>query len=119
VFILDYYLGHIAFPDQIDKISEWFYRWKPEIIGVEANAFQRAIVQQANRLEGFPGIVPYSLRGRKRSGFSLWLRCSRSEKFVFTDGRESFIDQWVSFDPQAKNQKDDLLGRGGDCTWSS
>lgn len=109
VFLLDYYLGHIAFPDQIDKISEWFYRWKPEIIGVEANAFQRAIVQQANRLEGFPGVVPVFSKGKKEERILSMAPLFKIGKVRINRRHGEFIDQWVSFDPDAKNQKDDLL----------
>jgi phage terminase large subunit-like protein len=109
VFLLDYYLGHIAFPDQIDKISEWFYRWKPEIIGVESNAFQRAIVQQASRLPGFPGIIPVFSKGKKEERILSMAPLFKIGKVRINKRQGDFIDQWVSFDPDKKNQRDDLL----------
>jgi hypothetical protein len=53
------------FPEQLDKIQEWHLQWRPEQIGIESNAFQRALAQQAMRLEGFPGIVPVFSKGKK------------------------------------------------------
>ena len=108
-FLLDYYLGHIAFPDQIEKIQEWFYRWSPELIGVESNAFQRALEQQANRIQGFPGVVPVFSKGKKEERILRMAPLFKIGKVRINKRQGEFIDQWVSFDPEAKNQKDDLL----------
>jgi len=108
-FLLDYYLGHIAFPDQIDKIQEWFYRWHPELIGVESNAYQRALVQQANRISGFPGVVPVFAKGKKEERILSMAPLFKIGKVRIHRRQGEFIDQWVSFDPEQRNQKDDLL----------
>lgn len=114
-FLLDYFLGRVPFPDQIDLIREWQLKWRPELIGVEANAFQKALVQQASRLETFPGIVPvYSGAGRRTGGDKVSRILSMSPLFKIGKVRihrrhGDFIEQWVNFDPEKKNQKDDLL----------
>lgn len=109
VFLLDYFLGHIAFPEQVDKISEWHLKWRPELIGVESNAFQRALAQQAARLEGFPGIVPVFAKGKKEERILTMAPLFKIGKVRINKTQAEFIDQWVSFDPAKKNQKDDLL----------
>ena len=109
VYLLDYYLGHIAFPDQIDKLQEWHQKWRPQQIGVESNAFQRALEQQANRLAGFPVVIPVFSKGKKEERILSMAPLFRIGKIRIHKQHAEFIDQWVSFDPEVKNQKDDLL----------
>jgi predicted phage terminase large subunit-like protein len=109
VFLLDYFLGHIAFPEQVDKIQEWHLKWRPEMIGIESNAFQRALEQQANRLPGIPAIVPVFSKGKKEERILTMSPLFKVGKVRIRKNQGEFIDQWVSFDPEQKNQKDDLL----------
>ena len=109
VFLLDYYLGHIAFPEQIDKIQEWALKWRPQLIGIESNAFQRALEQQANRLTGMPAITAVFSKGKKFERILSMAPLFKVGKVRVNKNQNEFIDQWVSFDPEAKNQKDDLL----------
>jgi phage terminase large subunit-like protein len=109
VFLIDYYLGHIAFPDQLDKIYEWFLKWRPELIGVESNAFQRALEQQVARMAGFPNTVPVFSKGKKEERILSMAPLFKVGKVRVRKNQAEFIDQWVSFDPEKKNQKDDLL----------
>jgi len=110
-FLLDYWVGRIEFPDQLDKIREWHQQWRPEIIGIESNAYQRALAQMAYRLEGLPPVVPvWTPPGSKKNERILGMSP------IFKTGRvrirrnmPEFIDQWVNFDPEKKNQDDDLL----------
>lgn len=109
VFLLDTYLGHIAFPDQIDKIAEWHLKWRPEIIGVESNAFQRALEQQASRLPGIPNVVPVFAKGKKEERILSMSPLFKTGRVRIRKNQGDFIDQWVAFDPEKKNQRDDLL----------
>lgn len=113
-FLLDTFLGRVDFPDQPDLIREWQLKWRPELIGVEANAFQRALAVQTNRLDTFPGIVPVYSGAGKRAGAKNDRIMAMSPLFKIGKVRISrrhsdFIDQWLSFDAAKKNQKDDLL----------
>ena len=49
VFLLDQYAAKIPFVDQLEKIQEYYLRYQPELIGIESNAYQAALVQQAPR----------------------------------------------------------------------
>lgn len=108
-FLLDTYLGQVAFPDQIDLMREWILKWRPDLVGVEANAFQKALAQQAARMEGFPGVVPVIAKGSKNERILSMSPLFKIGKIRIHRRHADFIDQWVAFDPEKKNQKDDML----------
>jgi predicted phage terminase large subunit-like protein len=109
VFVMDTFKGRVAFPDQLDLIRTWVLKWRPELIGIEANAFQRAIVQQSVRLEGFPGIVPVFSRGKKQERIMSMSPMFKHGKVRIHKRHADFLDEWVAFDPEKKNGRDDLL----------
>jgi phage terminase large subunit-like protein len=108
-FILDMWKGKIQFPDQLDKIQEWQHRWRPELIGIEANAYQKVLSQQASRLSGFPGIVPVISKGSKTERLISMSPVFRIGKVRIHESHADFIDQWVSYDAKSKVNRDDLL----------
>lgn len=108
-FLLDTFVGRLMFPDQLDKIREWQLKWRPELIGVESNAYQQALAQQAARLEGFPGIIPTFAKGKKNDRILTMSPLFKIGKIRIHRRHGDFIDQWLSFDPEKKNQDDDLL----------
>jgi phage terminase large subunit-like protein len=108
-FILDLYAGRIEFPDQLDLIQTWLLKWRPIYIGIESNAFQVALAQQAARLDGFPNIVAVISKGKKNERILSMSPVFKTGKIRIHDSHRDFIDQWVAFDPEKKNQKDDLL----------
>ncbi len=61
-FLIDYYVDRIQFPDQLDKIREWQLKWRPQNIGIESNAYQRALMQMTARMEGLPPVITRSAR---------------------------------------------------------
>jgi phage terminase large subunit-like protein len=108
-FLLDYWKGKIQFPEQVQKLQEWVQRWRPELTGVESNAYQRVFVQQANRLEGFPGLVPVISKGKKAERIISMSPLFKIGKVRIHPRHVEFIDQWVSFDPKVRDNRDDLL----------
>lgn len=108
-FLLDYFLGKVPFPDQLDLIQEWALKWRPETIGVEANAFQVALVQQGSRLDSMPGLVPVFSRGKKNDRILALAPVFKQGKVRINARHGEFIDQWIAFDAKRKNQRDDLL----------
>lgn len=108
-FLLEYFNGHLLFPDQVDKIREWQLKWRPELIGIEANAYQRVLAQQASRLEGFPGIVPVMSKGKKNERIVSMSPLFKIGKMRIHAKHVGFIDQWVSFDGKKKDNRDDIL----------
>ncbi len=108
-FLLDTYKGKIAFPDQLDKIREWHLKYRPMYIGIESNAFQVALAQQSARMEGLPPVVPVISKGKKNDRILSMSPLFKIGKIRIHRLQADFIDQWVSFDPEKKNQDDDLL----------
>jgi phage terminase large subunit-like protein len=108
-FLLDYFLGHLQFPDQVDKIQEYQLKWRPELIGIEANAYQRSLAQQSNRLQGFPGIVPVISKGSKTERLISMSPAFKIGKVRIHPKHSDFVDQWVSYDGKKKINRDDLL----------
>ena len=108
-YLLDTFLGRLDFPDQLLKMQEWILKWRPMLVGVESNAYQRSLAQQANRLAGFPAIVPVISKGRKQERILAMSPLFRTGKIRIGKQHADFIDQWVTFDPERKNQRDDLL----------
>lgn len=109
-FLLDYYVGKIQFPEQLDKIKEWFLKYRPELISVEAVAYQQALAQAASRIEGLPPIA-MAMPGTKKKNDRLMQMgpVFRIGKVRIRKSHSEFINQWVSFDYEQKNNNDDLL----------
>jgi predicted phage terminase large subunit-like protein len=108
-FLLDTYKDRIQFPEQIDKIREWFLQYRPELIGIESVAYQRALEQMANRMEGFPGIVPVMSRSKKTDRILGLGPLFKIGKVRVHKNHKDFVDEWVGYDPAVKNPRDDLL----------
>jgi hypothetical protein len=109
-FLLDYFVGRIDFPDQLDKIREWFLKYRPQYIGIEAVAYQQALAQMAARMEGMPPISAILSQTKKKNDRLMQLGpVFKIGKVRIRKTHREFIDQWVSFDYERKNNKDDLL----------
>lgn len=108
-FLLDVFKERLAFPDQLDKIREWQLKYRPQLIGIESNAYQRALVQQASRLDGFPGIVPIMSRGKKWERILAMAPLFKIGKIRIHRNHRDFIDEWLAYDSNLKNPKDDVL----------
>lgn len=108
-FLLDYYVGRLEFPDQLDKIRELHQTWRPEMMGIESNAYQRALAQMAYRIEGMPPIVGVFASGKKNERLLAMSPLFKIGRIRIRRTQSEFIDQWVNFDAAKKNQEDDLL----------
>lgn len=108
-FILKTLKERLPFPDQIDKIKEWFHEHRPEFIGIESNAFQRSLEQQASRMEGLPPIVPIISKGKKAERILPMGPVFKVGKVRLHRSHKDFVDEWVSYDSTLRNPKDDLL----------
>lgn len=109
VYLLDTFLGKVEFPDQLDLIRQWQLKWRPELIGIESNAFQLALSQQTMRLDTFAGVVPHLGVGKKNDRILAMSPIFKVGKIRINHRHADFIDQWIQFDPLKKNQRDDLL----------
>jgi predicted phage terminase large subunit-like protein len=113
VFLIKTYKEKIPFPDQIDLISSWAAKYRPSYIGVEANAYQRVLVQQVARLPGLPNIVPVFTTGRdkdsKKKRIMAMSPLFKTGRIRIHRSQRDFIDQWISYDPELSRPRDDLL----------
>lgn len=108
-YLVDTYKGRLPFPDQVNLIQEWFHKYRPQMIGVEAQVYQAALVQQLERLPGLPPIVPVFARGKKSDRLLAMSPLFRIGRIRIHRQHKDFIEEWVSYDPDIKNPKDDLL----------
>lgn len=109
VFLLDQWAGRIPFPEQVDKINEWFIKWQPHFIAIEKVAYQAALAQQVQRLEGFPPVVPLIRKGKKFERILSMSPLFRIGRVRIRPEHVDFINEWVDYDSQLKNPHDDCL----------
>lgn len=109
IYLLETFKGRIPFPEQLAKISEWNLRYRPQFIGIESNAFQRALEQQAQRLSDFPPVIPVFNKAKKVERIMGMAPLFKIGKVRIHRTQHDFIDEWVSYDSTIKNPKDDML----------
>lgn len=109
VYLLDTFAGRIPFPEQIDKIAEWYQMWKPQYVGVEAQGFQRSILQQMERSAFHVPTVPIFNAVRKTERILAMAPVFKIGKVKLHTRMRDFIDEWLNYDSTVKNPKDDVL----------
>ena len=109
VFLLEQYAAKIPFADQLEKIQEYHIKYNPDIIGIESNAYQAALVQQAERLPSMPPIVPIFAKGKKYERIMAMSPLFRIGKVRIKAEHRDFIDEWINYDASVSNPKDDCL----------
>jgi phage terminase large subunit-like protein len=109
VFLLEQFAARIPFAEQLEKIEEYYINWKPEIIGIESNAYQAALVQQAERLPSMPPIVPIFAKGKKYERLLAMSPLFRIGKVKIKRDHRDFIDEWINYDSSMSKPKDDCL----------
>jgi phage terminase large subunit-like protein len=107
--LLDQYAAKIPFADQLEKIQEYHIRYQPDIIGIESNAYQAALVQQAERLPSMPPIVPIFAKGKKYERIMAMSPLFRIGKVLIKAEHKDFIDEWINYDASISNPRDDCL----------
>jgi len=108
-FLLDLYAGRIPFPEQIKLIQTWFLKYRPQVIGIESNAYQAALSQMASQLPGLPPIMEVPAKGKKQERILRMSPLFQMGRVRIHRKHVDFIDEWVSFDSTLKNGKDDTL----------
>jgi len=109
VFLLEQFAARIPFAEQLEKIEEYYINYTPEIIGIESNAYQAALVQQAERLPSMPPIVPIFAKGKKWERILAMSPLFRIGKVKIKKEHRDFIDEWVNYDSSLSKPKDDCL----------
>jgi phage terminase large subunit-like protein len=108
-YLIDQWAGHLPFPEQVDILQEWYGRYRPQMLGVESQAYQAALIQQANSLKTMPPITALFQSGKKADriiGMSPQFRMSR---ILINKAHKDFITEWISYDSSKSRPKDDCL----------
>jgi len=108
-FLIDQWAGRIPFHEQLDKIAEWNSRFRPQMVGVEAVAYQIALSQQAMRLPGFVPIAQIPARGKKWERILTMSPLFRLARVRIRKDHRDFINEWLDYDSKLSNPKDDCL----------
>lgn len=108
-FLLDIWAGRIPFPEQVDKINQWYHKFGPYGIGIEKTAYQLALVQQVSRLEGLPPVTALWAPGKKAGRILAMSPFFRTGRIKISKEHVDFIDEWVNYDSTKKNPQDDCL----------
>lgn len=109
VYLLKVYAGRIPFAEQLDIIREYHLKWKPELIGIESQAYQAALAQMTIRMDTMPPVVPMLARGKKSERILSMSPLFRIGKVRVRAHENDFIEEWLNYDTDLKNPKDDTL----------
>jgi predicted phage terminase large subunit-like protein len=109
VFLLEQYAARIPFAEQLLKIEEYYIKHKPELIGIESNAYQAALVQQTERLNSMPPVVPMFAKGKKWERILAMSPLFRIGKVRIRKDQVTFIQEWVDYDSALQKPHDDCL----------
>ena len=108
-FLLDLYARRIPFPEQLQMIRTWFYKYRPEVIGIETNAYQAALAQMAQTMHGWPPISAVVSKGKKSERILRMSPLFQIGKVRIHRSQVDFIEEWINYDSQVKNPHDDTL----------
>lgn len=100
---------HIPFAEQLDIIKDYQLKYNPVYIGIEQTAYQRALVQQAQRLDSGPNVIGVDARGTKVERIISMSPAFRLSKVLIQQTNKRFIDEWLDYDTSNKNANDDVL----------
>lgn len=112
VYLIEQYAGKIPFPEQVSKIINWWATWRDkglQIIGIESNAFQAALEQQVSQMGPVAPIIPVISKGKKSERILRMSPLFRIGKVKIRRDHKDFIQEWIDYDPEVKNSKDDCL----------
>jgi len=97
VYVLDFYLGHITFPRQIDKALSMYERHDPIRAAVESNAYQRAFYQEIKHRDKNYRFIPIHTDKDKMTRALKLTPRFEDKRIFFRKNMETLIDQFVLF----------------------
>lgn len=101
IYFLDFYLGHLGFPQQMDRAIEMHKKHDPIRSGAESNAYQKAFVQESKKRakedkQEYRFIPIYTDKDKVTRAMKLtplW----EAKRVFFRKNMEPLIDQFVLF----------------------
>jgi predicted phage terminase large subunit-like protein len=97
IYVLDYFLGHISFPKQIDLGLKMYDKHDPIRAGVESNAYQKAFYQQVKHLDKDRRFVPINTDQDKMTRALKLTPMFEAKRVFFRKNMQTLIDQFVLF----------------------
>ena len=132
VYLLETMKTKLDFADQLQLIHQWNMKYTPTLIGIESNAFQAVLSQQAQRLAGLPPIIPILNAGKKNDRIMQMSPLFKIGKATLLESHRDFQHEWINFEYANRHNEDDLLDATeialqtagslhavGDQTWNS
>ncbi|MDE2105450.1 MAG: terminase family protein [Patescibacteria group bacterium] len=108
-YLVDQYASRIPFAEQLEKIAEYAQMYHPQMISVEANAYQAALAQQAFRIPGLLPIFATPAKGKKADRILGMAPVFRLGRVKIRRDHVDFVNEWIDYDSELKNPKDDCL----------
>lgn len=108
IYILDWYRDHIDFPTQVKMVEKLAKKWNPLQIGIESNAYQKALPQQLKYTIMLP-IKEVNRTKDKVTRISAGFVHFENGKVLLPETQpelDNFINEYIYF-PQGKH--DDML----------
>ena len=109
VYLIEQFAGRIPFPEQVELIAEWHQLYRPRYIGIEKNAYQAALAQAVVRHPSFPPVLPIWTKGKKPERIISMSPYFKLGRVRIKAEHQDFIDEWIDYDSELKNPKDDCL----------
>lgn len=97
IYVLDYFLGYISFPKQIDKALEVYDEHDPIRAGVESNAYQKVFVQEIKDLDRDLRFVGIHTDKDKMTRALKLTPLFEGRRVFFRKNMSPLIDQFVLF----------------------
>lgn len=119
-YLIDMIRDRIDFPSQIDAVNYIQAKWKPDIMGIEAVGYQRALQQQTQRGIMTGPIVPMEAKGTKyerivtasvsfRNGQVRVPRPDHIDDEQLASAILAFWKEWAEFSHDDTHNHDDTL----------
>lgn len=101
IFLISYVHDWFTFPEQLDLIDKTYkmYAHACKGVGIESNAYQRALAQQAFLLKTLPPIIQVNAKQSKSARIELFGVYSYSKRYYIREDFDEFIEQWKDFEP--------------------
>jgi phage terminase large subunit-like protein len=109
VYLIEQFAGRIPFADQVEKIAEWYQLYRPQLIGIEDNAYQAVLAQQVARLDFMPPVIGQPAKGKKSQRILAMSPMFRIARVKIRKSHKDFINEWIAYDSTKSNPDDDCL----------
>lgn len=105
IYLLHVFRERLDFPSQVKAIQSQAAKWRPERIGVEAVAYQRALSQQVYALSGLP-VTEVKVTTNKLDRMARRTPYFEAKHFHIKREQDDFITEYLQF---PRGEHDDIL----------